>query len=346
MKLKQKKSGIWMLEYTDEGGVRRRTSLGTRDKAAAETKAMRLVRGSGSGDSGRTVGDCLDHAWRLKWSRSKSEAKKEYLMESVRTDLGAVPLSDVDYDLLEGWYLQLTEAGYAVATIKSRMSCLRYALRLGARKGWLAAVPEAPEMGRCNTKLRYLADEPDEEAMLMAAIQHQPETYQQVVRDMITFLLETGCRLGELLKVRSGDLRDDGVVFHDRKGGDDLALPLTPSARVAIKRLLSSEYWMERVKGARTSARRHASAQSWCTHRFTEVRNAAGLTGVTLHTLRHTCATRLLDAGEDLRVVQDYLGHTQIAMTQRYTHVKPSRLSGAAKALAQRRTPRGLKVVE
>jgi len=52
----------------------------------------------------------------------------------------------------------------------------------------------------------------------------------------------------------------------------------------------------------------------------------AGIEGVTTHTLRHACATHLLDQGADLRLIQEVLGHSSIASTQRYTHLSSNKM--------------------
>jgi integrase len=67
---------------------------------------------------------------------------------------------------------------------------------------------------------------------------------------------------------------------------------------------------------------------------FNKAREAAGLQGFQLRDLRHSCATRLSDAGEELVIVSEILGHTDVRMTRRYSHGLEQRKRDALEKLA------------
>lgn len=136
-----------------------------------------------------------------------------------------------------------------------------------------------------------------------------------------------GLRLGEVIRLKVTDIDSARMVVHVRcaKGRKDRLVPLSA---VLLGRL--RDYWRQRrpkewlfpgrVAGRPVS---HGQVQRVC-HRAVL---AAGLTKkASMHTLRHSYATHLLEAGTDLASLQKLLGHNQLSTTLRYTHVGQSHL--------------------
>lgn len=291
--------------------------------------------------SRRTVEDALNHAWRTIWQHSKGARKKAQLMKVCVAEVGKKKLVEFDYNAAEEWVDELRIKDLAIATIKTRLSCVYFALGHACKKGWIKAVPPLPTVGTPGRKLRYLDDA--ELALIFASIDSMRYQDADVMRDVVRVLVDTGARLGELIKVREDSLHLRGSVtrisFLDRKAGDDLHVPMTTAARDAMYRLLASKAWKARVRGARESAKRLNSAQNWITHRFTLVRNHAKLLDVSAHTLRHTFASRLVQRGVSIYEVQKLLGHADIRMTERYSHLAPSSLDAAIQKLEPEKKP-------
>jgi site-specific recombinase XerD len=143
-----------------------------------------------------------------------------------------------------------------------------------------------------------------------------------------------GLRLGEVLRLRVSDIDSARMVIHVRcaKGRKDRLVPLSPALLGLLR-----DYWEQyrpkdllfpgRHKGKPLN---HGSVQRL----FRGYLRASGITKkASMHTLRHSYATHLLESGTDLASLQKLLGHSQLCTTLRYIHLQQSHLQRATSPL-------------
>lgn len=160
-------------------------------------------------------------------------------------------------------------------------------------------------------------------------------------RAIFELLYGTGIRVSELCSLSIYDVADDLVKVHG-KGGKERLVPIGRQALLAIDTYLNNV----RQKFDSTEV-----LQLFVTKNgkpldrmfvWKRVRYYACMIGldkrVSPHTFRHTYATHLLDAGADLRVIQELLGHAHISSTDRYTHVSSSQIREVFRAFHPRWT--------
>jgi site-specific recombinase XerD len=146
-------------------------------------------------------------------------------------------------------------------------------------------------------------------------------------RTMLMLLYSSGLRLAELLRLRIADVQFERGLIHVRrgKGRKDrytlLADVAAATLRDYIKLFLPRDLLFP---GARPD--RPVSARSVQKVLSNSARRAGLPRRVTPHTLRHSFATHLLEAGTDLRYIQELLGHKSPSTTQIYTHVSQREL--------------------
>lgn len=144
---------------------------------------------------------------------------------------------------------------------------------------------------------------------------------------LLMVIYGSGLRIGEALRLRIGDVRSKEKLLYIRasKGAKDRRVPLS---EVTIK-VLREYYLVHRPKdllfeGQNGGAYSTRSAQQV----MKRACKKAGITSkVSLHTLRHSYATHLLESGVGLRYIQEILGHNSPKTTMLYTHVSGKRLS-------------------
>lgn len=153
-------------------------------------------------------------------------------------------------------------------------------------------------------RIRWLTFE--EEDRLLELL---PENTAKLVKVAIA----TGCRRAEMMTAKIDQVRSDAFDIWKTKNQDPRTVPITPETARMFRELLSGE-----MPSAR-SLRRH----------WDKAKKAMGLEHdeeFVFHACRHTCATRMVDADIDIRVIQEWLGHKRIETTLRYAKVKPKKL--------------------
>ncbi|MFZ0591513.1 MAG: tyrosine-type recombinase/integrase [Bryobacteraceae bacterium] len=159
-------------------------------------------------------------------------------------------------------------------------------------------------------------------------------------RTMLMALYSTGMRRAELCRLQVSDIDSQRMVIHIHKGkgGHDRDVPLSEkllqTLRVHWRWMKPKTYLFPGTrKGWRADVPIGTTIPWDACH---EAAKSAGITKhVSPHTLRHSYATHLLEAGADLRTIQVLLGHTKIEHTTLYLHLSRKHLTAVANPLDQ-----------
>lgn len=216
-----------------------------------------------------------------------------------------------------------------IATLRS---FYRYLLRRGIVHSNPAAQLRSPKVSRPLPRFLTVdeafrvVDAPKEDA-------HRDERLRLRDAAMLELLYGAGLRVSELADLRLGALDRRGrLVRVMGKGRKERLAPYGESCANALEQYLAIRDAL--VTDATVPADALFLGRLGTSLTTRQVQNVvrrygalgAGRGDLHPHALRHTCATHLLDAGADLRSIQELLGHASLATTQRYTHVTVDRL--------------------
>ncbi|MFA5843603.1 MAG: site-specific tyrosine recombinase XerD [Coriobacteriia bacterium] len=251
-----------------------------------------------------------------------------YLAWAQRAGVDPIALDHRD---LRRYLGQLDRSGYARRTIARRLAAVRSFFGHLMREGIIATDPAAVlSSPKLPARLPRTVAIDLLESLLDAPSPDTPFGLRD--RAILELLYATGVRVSELtgLDLGSVDLaRGQAVVMG--KGSRERLVPMHARAVARIREYLlrarshlshgrtTEALFLNRYGGRLTSG----SVRRLLKRHMLTIGAAASLSP---HSLRHTFATHLVDAGADLRTVQELLGHVALSTTQIYTHVSPKRL--------------------
>jgi integrase/recombinase XerD len=232
-------------------------------------------------------------------------------------------------------YLQ-EDRKLAIASILRHVACLKMFFRFATARRLAPSDPtELLEPPHHWKKLPDVLGRAQIDALLRCV----PAEHRLALRDqaILELFYACGLRASELAELVLEDLHLDlGVIRVLGKGQKERIIPIGTPAMAALRRYLTAlRPTLQAVKTSRTKAHANRVFLSRSGGPVTRIvlwqlvrrlARRAGIRAIHPHTLRHTFATHLLSGGADLRVVQELLGHANVATTQIYTHVDADRL--------------------
>ncbi len=248
-------------------------------------------------------------------------------------------ITSVDHLVVRSYLSHLHDRGISRATVARKLASLRSFFRYMARQGLMSRNPAAmvstPKLDR---RLPHPMPQNEVELLLESAFGSDPRDDRD--RAILELLYATGIRVGEMVRADVGDLdfsgvSGDGMLRVYGKGRKERLVPIGSKAVAALRRYLGSRGHLvpDRPAPARDRDALFLNARGGrltdrSVRRILDARlqRAALARDVSPHSLRHSFATHMLDAGADLRSIQELLGHASLSTTQKYTRVTTSQL--------------------
>ncbi len=243
---------------------------------------------------------------------------------------GLDPLA-VSHRQLRLFLSELDRAGYARTTIARRLSAVRSFFSYLTTQKYVDSDPSSVMSApRLSSRLPRVIP-PETLAFLLES---DSDTTPNGLRDqaILELLYATGLRVGEVCSLMlAGFDPAQGLITVMGKGSKERTVPIHRAATEKIRRYLRD--------GRPHHARDHSPDTVFLAPRGGRLSEdsvrrmfkravalSGGAAGLSPHAMRHTFATHMLEAGADLRTVQELLGHVALSTTQIYTHVSIKRL--------------------
>lgn len=331
MKISKTKNGKWLVDYTSRGQRVRRV-IGTSKRQAEEVAATAkadILRGTYHLARAKEAVPFEAFAREFLELYSKQNKRSWRRDESSLRNLTAFfkgSLADITGAEIERFKNLRRSQGLAPATVNRELACLKTLFSKAVEWGRLESNPaeRVKKFREDNVKERILTDEEARRLLDEAS---------PSLRPALVLALNTGMRKDEILGLRWDDTDTlKGYIYiggADSKSGRARTVPMNGCALEALNSLpkvgefvFHNPQTKSRIKDIKTA--------------FKSACRRSKIKGLTFHALRHTAATRMVEAGVDLVTVSKILGHSSIQMTMRYAHPTPENMKRAVEKLGER----------
>ena len=268
-------------------------------------------------------------AYTLRNYSATLERFDDFLMGHLGAPVALEDLAALETKDFRAFLAERRNEGLAPSSIKLELSALKTFYKFLGKRADIdndaIAIMRGP---KAKERLPRPVNEADAQALIAAAgtmmTTTRKENWEQA-RDaaLITLLYGAGLRISEALSLRWGDAPLPETLRITGKGAKTRAVPVVPAARDAVDAYVKlCPYGVEANDPLFFSTRGKPLSATLAQRTMAKLRAALGLPdSATPHALRHSFATHLLSAGGDLRAIQELLGHSSLAATQRYTKI-------------------------
>ncbi|MEL6509063.1 MAG: site-specific integrase [Pseudomonadota bacterium] len=302
-----------------------------RDEIKVALRTGKAVKGPRANVSTWTIKQALDKTLSLQkpegWRGAAYEKQATLNIEDAMSFFGPdKKLDELSRDQINAWLNSCEAKGNSNSTINRKLSSLsKIATVAYENEGLLAPVKFPRQRKEPVGRIRQISNHEEECLLHWLTFAGDKD-----MAEAVTVLIDTGMRRSELLNLRPSDVDlANGVALiygiegKGTKNGGVRSVPMTQRVRDILEQRLSGSTCFSLSE----SHMRHAWDRARASMRLSEDKD------FTLHVCRHTCASRLIQRGVHLTVVQKWLGHSNISTTMRYSHLYPSDLMDAVKVL-------------
>lgn len=271
--------------------------------------------------------EAIEEIYKLRWQHLKDSEMPYERSLFILHILGNLWVDEITTEKVNKLQEALLARGMKTSTVNRYLSVLSTIVTDTEKQLEKAVANPRPLIRKFKEpegRIRYLTRREEQELLSYLTVNGW-EDYA----DLFACLIDTGFRFSEL---------NDGVTFDDinwsqnyihcwrNKGDRPRTVPMTDRVRKILRK-----------RQQISASNKPFGLNYWTAHRlFNEAKHAMGLAhdrDFCIHALRHTCASRLVQAGISLYVVQKILGHSSIQVTEKYAHLNTGVLNEAIKVL-------------